>query len=320
MSDGALKSKLKFFGWIYLGVILFSACPKGESFNPVSKDAIEVWGMRRNPNPKWVAKPWITEADAPYLPIRRMMDSVLADWRSGLRDDLTNKAIAAFRDWEADCQNPMKLYRASAWTLLARRFDPNYDTRSLWALRQFLHVGWNRLIDIPESYEFIRMGYMFNSGDYDFQIFGDLAYRLLKRDANDLFVVLAMARELPYRKPDTKFRDRVLQALQDASIDARWRPWDNMQWAKALQYCGRLYGEKKYFQLARARALIAIERTGSNWNPEWIHQWLKELDKEIAQPQALSSHRGARFIWEHDPDYEPPKPGEWQKGWLSRPP
>jgi hypothetical protein len=129
------------------------------------------------------------------------------------------------------------------------------------------------------------MGYLYKSGSSSFHKFGDLPYRLIKRDPGDRGAVMAMVEEYRWRKPIPEFEHVLFQGLESASKDPRWRFWDDMGFARAHFYFGQKNQKKDRMDVALRYARKALARTPPGWDPAWIKEWIAHIEKAAAHPR-----------------------------------
>ncbi len=258
-----------------------------ERFIPGKDYKIPHTQFRTNPHPKWATVKWVPSEDAPFIPIRNECDDAIG---AGDKFDATGnwpaKVSKAYAEWEADCQNPVKLFRASAYIATARYLDPKFESNAkyyYWV--GYVDRGWDILQKPPQSYEFVRRGYLYCVGDRGFHAFGTLPFRLLDKEPKDRSVVVAMVYDYAIRKPNAEFERRLFGALETVSKTKQWRPWDDYHWAYALRMYGRKHQEAEPYGRAIAKANSAISKTPKGWNPKWIRDWIKETEEERQLPR-----------------------------------
>lgn len=286
-----------------IGLIAELGAQRPEPFLP-GTSRIPSSPFRSDPHPKWVPVQWDPGEDAPYRKIRSEVDLAIAQWNGGaVPGPWPDKAREAFRRWMGDCQNPERLFRASASLGVARTLDPEFATSDECArMTAYLDEGWSILRQPPHSYEFVRQGYLSNAGDSDYHIYGDLPIRLLDRDPQDREVTLAMVREYRSRKPVEKFEQTLFRALDRVSKSTKWKPRDEL--TEALAY--RLYGQKHKKPDAYAVALKKARSARAKVPPSdraQIDRWIEATAREAKDP-LFGLPRGAKWIDDFDPPGE----------------
>lgn len=295
------------FVWALVGAAIlvalgfFVQAASGEPF-ALGKYKIPSSLYRTDPHPRWVAVAWDAEEDAPFLPIRREVEEATADPQA--RDTThkwSRKAWSAFVVWGRDCQSAVNLYRVSAYLAAAEMLDPSFtDDKDFHKMKGYVDMGWSVLREPPASYEFARRGYLSNAGDFDHHVFGDLPYRLLERDPLDRSAVIAMTREYQWRKPVEEFEQVMFAALERVSKTPAWRPWDDGNWARAHRSYGHKHQDASAYEVALAKARLAIAKTPPGWDPGWIREWIEDTRSEKGDPN-FGRASGGRYIDDLDP-------------------
>lgn len=187
---------------------------------------------------------WIAAADAPFEEIDKGLTAVLVFTKFEDTGVWSAKAKRAYREWSTDCQNPVKLYRATRFYGIASEVDRDFSgDKEAKRMGGHLNEGWDIVKNPPQSYLFVRAGYRFNAGDGDNHNFGDLAVQLLKRNPADRGVSIGAMEEMWIERllgkggnsnsTSVRFETLVIESMLKARKSAMWRPWDDVFLGKA---------------------------------------------------------------------------------------
>ena len=273
---------------------------QGVKFVPGSAD-LPVQGSRVNPNPKWVPVPWKEVADRPFLAIRKEVEPVLNGTAFDDKGHWAGKARKALNAWKNDCQNPVALYRLSAYALTAKAVDQNFAKASQYhEIMGMSRLGWDILEAPPPSYEFARMGYLVTRNDGCYHKFGDLSFRLLAKDPGDRSAIIALVDEYFWRKPIPSFEQKMFRCIEIARKDKRWKVSDDYYLAKAHRLYGQKYKKRESFDTAIAIVQAMLPKLPPGWKPEWYDKFLEGCRYDKASPTFGLAVHGA-WIDDIDP-------------------
>lgn len=255
-------------GAVYCGL-------QGVRFVPGAAN-LPLQGPRINPNPKWVPGPWKADADRPFRAVRQEVEPVLNGIAFDERGLWAGRARRALNAWKGDCQNPIALYRLSAYALTAKAVDQNFAKASQYhEIMGMSRLGWDILESPPPSYEFARMGYLVTRNDGCFHKFGDLPFRLLEKDPGDRSVLIALVDEYVWRKPIPAFEQKMFRALARARQDRRWKVSDDYFLAKAHWLYGQKNKKRGSFETAIGIVQAMLPKLPPGWKKEWYDKFLE---------------------------------------------
>lgn len=239
-------------------------------------------GGKFDPHPLWVKIPWNSNTDKSFRVIRDEVTvaTKAANWN--VSRGWQKRAVDAYNEWFADHQDPVKLYRASAYLGAA-----SFTERGLGATKEFrkmdstVNLGFSvlRAQNVPSSYEFCRRAYIVKAGDTHGHQFEDLAIRLLKQSPADRSVAIAMVREYQERKADSTFEGVMFDALFACAKTDAWLPWDDQWIAIAMCKYGRQHNSKSYYDKALIYVDRAIARTPKGMDAEPLRIMRKQIAK-----------------------------------------
>lgn len=257
---------------------------------------------RTDPVPPWTVSSWNEEVDLPYREIRQSIEREEKQTPGIDHDQIwVGKAAVAFHDWHNDYRNPIKLYEASLTILTARRHGKDLGKNPEFEkARSQVNLGWSMLRNVPASYEYSRLGYIYNAGDFDFHKYGDLGERLIARDPVDRDVALAMIQDYVMRKPDPKFENLLFATLNACSKTKAWGPWDYQRQGFAYRIYGQRHKDIASYKKAIELSRLAIAKTRGGWDTSWIDIFISGTEIEMKDPK-FGVIPGGRPIYELDP-------------------
>jgi hypothetical protein len=238
--------------------------------------------FRLDPDPTWVNAKWDVNANEKYKAIRKEVDSATAVFGAQDKNGIwERKAKAAFDVWSQDHRNPFKLYKATSYIMAFRFLDLSFSKSKDNINRlKILNLGWSYIRKAPESYDYVRRGYLFNAGDEHNHKYGDLPKRLLQRDPYDRAVVVAMAYDYLMMKPHADYESLMFATFERASNTRQWKPWDYYYWGWALRMRGWKHGDKSSYNLAIKVLQKGIKATPSGFDSTWIRKYLDSTKAE----------------------------------------
>lgn len=264
-------------------------------------------GMRINPDPLWVKAKWDEKANSPYAAIRKEIGATLDD--RTFRDTKgvwSQKSRAAYHAWYEDFQNPVKLFRVTAYLAAAAWVDPAFGHSNDYKdMTGAVTTGWSLIRAVPQSYDFVRRGYILTAGNHYYHRYGNLAFRLLKRDPLDGGVIIAMVYEYANSKPRAEFEQRMFQGFKDlGKLKNRSGNIDSYHWAVALRLYGQKHRKKSAYDEAIQKALAARAALIPGSDPAFIDKFLAECKKEREDPMFGIPFKNFKYVDDEDP---PPK-------------
>lgn len=257
---------------------------------------------RTDPNPPWTTSKWDEVEDRPFRDIRRAAEAIEAK-TPGLdpKSYWVREAANAYHVWHDDHRDPEKLYRAALYLTFARRHGQDLERFSDYskAVGQ-INMGWSIIRNVPRSYEYARLGYICNAGDFDHHKYGNLGRNLMLRDPNDLAVALAMVGEYSDRKPEPEFESFMFDSLKRLSKSKLWKPWDYQRLGHAYRLYGRQHKDKSAYAKAIELAKTAKDLTHPGWDTTWIDIYIAATVTEMKDPN-FGILPGGKPIWAADP-------------------
>lgn len=287
-------------GALLIGVAVHSVLPFGqrapEKF--VIRHDIPTKGLSFDPNPKWVNVPWESKADQPFALIRREVTEAVGG--GSLRDSTKTwqaKLKRAYDEWYVDHQNPVKLFRVSAYLAAVKSLDPEFSrSKDFSTIDQTSNLGWSMLRECPHSYEFCRRAYLQNAGDNHFHQCGDLGIRLIERDPLDRSVAVQMVFDYEWKKPNVRFEEAMFSALNKIKEAKLFRPIDFYHLGLAYRLYGLKHSSKRQYEFALQNVERAITALKKSEDVTWLVKFRKETVLERDRLQA----RPKGFKWLED--------------------
>jgi len=197
---------------------------------------------RAKTQPAWLRLDWTAKADEPFQPIHEEVLPFRVFNGFDTKGVWAKKTMAAYNEWIKDPQDPVKLYRVSAYFGVLNGVDNATPGKTEFTERwSDVQWGWMTLKSGPPSRLFVRQGYRCSAGNGFRTQYGDLCKKLLASDPLDRSVLLAGIAELGaermqwskaknrmYQLPGKglEFEEFLLKASDRIRKSSLWRPWD----------------------------------------------------------------------------------------------
>lgn len=235
------------------------------------------------PNPKWINMPWSETEDQVYAAHEREYQKAIAQPGFEATGVWPLRFRAAMKEYLADYQNPVKLYKASATYMAAYELHPGFPSSNEdRVLHGKLNAGWEYLDKPPKSYRFARMGYFINSNDMDNHDYDNLALRLLKRKPFDREVAFAMRGEY-FGRNDRQFSDPMFAILESLEKTGKFKRWDALRYAGAINLRGLRTKNRADLERAIKLAEQAAKKTPKGADDSTLRESMRIYKDSLAR-------------------------------------
>lgn len=244
-------------------------------------------------SPKWVTYMWKSDAD--FLPIRKHIEE---GWNLETTPQVaktwTQRLKGAYNSWFIDSKDHVDLYRVTGYIAVVQKHNPKFfDSNPGKQIATNVAIGWRQVTNPPQSFEFVRRGYLFNAGSYDTPIFDGLAIALLDHEPHNRNVTLAMVREYAWRKPLPSYEERLFAELDYLLATPGRHPEEEAWLAYAYHQYGRKHKLTEYYDKAIALYRTAQAVQGSD--RERYERLIQTISAEQRDPN-FGMPKGGRYI------------------------
>lgn len=246
-------------GLLPLGATLVLSLSQGSRVKETyaERKDIPVRGTSWDPDPRWVRAKWLP-GDQEFVQISSTARKAIQQTPTADSAKLWKQLVkGAYQEWYSDHQYALNLHRVSCFLAVVAVHDPQFsDSGECQGMRSKVNKGWSYLRNIPQSYDFVRRGYLVNAGDDDCHNFGDLAQRLLKKNSTDRSVIVSMVKEYHRRRPEASFETAMFSGLTRL-LKSPLKRHDDEKW-QAMAY--RMYARNHKKKAAYETAIAIMER------------------------------------------------------------